>query len=191
VLDARASFIVGDILADRAARSITFGLKNELATTFWAPVKTGTSKDMRDNWCVGYSEKYTVGVWVGNFNGQSMWDVSGVSGAAPVWRDVMDYLHRSTASRAPKPPAGVVRQRLRISQNWNPRASEWFIAGTEPAHRIGARRASLAENPVSGRCQHPRPRSRHSDATQRVFFLAQGGQGLAGTGRRAAGASHH
>jgi penicillin-binding protein 1C len=56
-------------------------LKNELATTFWAAVKTGTSKDMRDNWCVGYSDKYTVGVWVGNFNGQSMWDVSGVSGA--------------------------------------------------------------------------------------------------------------
>src|SRR5450830_1223733 len=55
VLDARASFIISDILADRAARSITFGLKNELATTFWAAVKTGTSKDMRDNWCVGYT----------------------------------------------------------------------------------------------------------------------------------------
>jgi membrane carboxypeptidase/penicillin-binding protein PbpC len=54
VLDARASFIVGDILSDRAARSLTFGLRNELATSFWSAVKTGTSKDMRDNWCVGF-----------------------------------------------------------------------------------------------------------------------------------------
>jgi penicillin-binding protein 1C len=75
VLDAGASFIIGDILSDRAARSVTFGLKNELATGFWSAVKTGTSKDMRDNWCVGYSDRYTVGVWVGNFDGQPMWDV--------------------------------------------------------------------------------------------------------------------
>ncbi|UUZ49903.1 hypothetical protein LP420_07110 [Massilia sp. B-10] len=55
------------MLSDRAARSVTFGLKNELATTFWSAVKTGTSKDMRDNWCVGYTDRYTVAVWVGNF----------------------------------------------------------------------------------------------------------------------------
>src|SRR5262249_9147415 len=79
VLDSSATFVVSDILADRAARSLTFGLKNELAATYWAAVKTGTSKDMRDNWCIGYSTRYTVAVWVGNFVGQPMWDVSGVT----------------------------------------------------------------------------------------------------------------
>ena len=45
-------------------------------------VKTGTSKDMRDNWCVGYTDRFTVGVWVGNASGEAMHDVSGISGAA-------------------------------------------------------------------------------------------------------------
>ena len=67
---------------DRAARAVTFGLDNPLATRFWTAVKTGTSKDMRDNWCIGYTSRYTVGVWVGNASGAPMWDVSGTSGAA-------------------------------------------------------------------------------------------------------------
>lgn len=133
VFDAGTSYIVGDILADRGARSTTFGLKNELATTFWAAVKTGTSKDMRDNWCLGYSDRYTVGVWVGNFNGASMWDVSGVTGAAPVWRDVMDYLHRDRPSRAPQAPAGVVRRQVAFEPAVEPARAEWFVAGTETA----------------------------------------------------------
>jgi penicillin-binding protein 1C len=179
VLDTRASFIISDILADRAARSVTFGLKNELATTFWAAVKTGTSKDMRDNWCVGYTDKYTVGVWVGNFDGQSMWDVSGVSGAAPVWRDVMDYLHRGQSSRAPKPPAGVLRQQVAYQPALEAARNEWFIAGTE--------------SPVIALVQdlHRAPKILYPgeaaiialdpdipDAIQRVFFQAQGGQNL-------------
>jgi penicillin-binding protein 1C len=55
--------LISDILSDREARSPTFGLENPLATRFWTAVKTGTSKDMRDNWCIRYSHKYTVGVW--------------------------------------------------------------------------------------------------------------------------------
>ena len=95
VMDAAASFVVADILADNGARVPTFGLDNALATRYWSAVKTGTSKDMRDNWCVGFSARYTVGVWVGNASGAPMHAVSGVSGAAPVWRTVMDALQRS------------------------------------------------------------------------------------------------
>jgi penicillin-binding protein 1C len=95
VMDAASSFIVADILADNGARVPTFGLDNALATRYWSAVKTGTSKDMRDNWCVGFSARYTVGVWVGNASGAPMHAVSGVTGAAPVWRTVMDALQRS------------------------------------------------------------------------------------------------
>src|SRR3546814_2245365 len=84
-----AAWIVGDMLADPNARVATFGLDNALRLPFWAAVKTGTSKAMRDNWCIGYSTRYTVGVWVGNKEGDPMRAVSGTSGAAPVWRDVM------------------------------------------------------------------------------------------------------
>jgi penicillin-binding protein 1C len=179
VLDAGAAFIIGDILADRAARSITFGLKNELATTFWAAVKTGTSKDMRDNWCLGYTGRYTVGVWVGNFDGQPMWDVSGVSGAAPVWRDVMDYLHRGQPSRAPTPPAGLVRQQIAYQPALEASRGEWFIAGTESPVI-----ALVQDGQRAPKILYPGDASIIAidpdipDATQRVFFQAQGGQAL-------------
>jgi penicillin-binding protein 1C len=136
-----ASFIVADVLADREARVPTFGLDNALAARYWAAVKTGTSKDMRDNWCVGFSRRYTVGVWVGNASGEPMWDVSGTTGAAPVWRAVMDELQRRHPDRAmtqaaqavagPAPPAGVVRQAVRFERDLEPARDEWFVAGTE------------------------------------------------------------
>ncbi|HXT02052.1 MAG TPA: penicillin-binding transpeptidase domain-containing protein, partial [Elusimicrobiota bacterium] len=107
VLSPAAAFLVTSILADRDARTATFGLESPLGTPFWSAVKTGTSKDMRDNWCVGWSERYTVGVWVGNFSGDSMWNVSGMSGAAPAWLEIMNELHADVPSRAPKAPAGV------------------------------------------------------------------------------------
>jgi penicillin-binding protein 1C len=179
VLDPRAAFIVGDILSDRAARSVTFGLKNELATTFWAAVKTGTSKDMRDNWCLGYSERYTVGVWVGNFDGSSMWDVSGVTGAAPVWRDVMDYLHQHVPSRAPAAPPGVLRRDVTWQPAFESPRAEWFIAGTESAEVAllqDARRAPRILYPADASIIAIDPDI--PDARQRVFFLAQAGQGL-------------
>ncbi|MEZ4282626.1 MAG: penicillin-binding transpeptidase domain-containing protein [Myxococcota bacterium] len=108
VVSAGASFLVGEILADRGHRSLTFGLDSALATRGFAAVKTGTSKDMRDNWCLGFSDRYTVGVWVGNGSGEPMQDVSGIDGATPVWSTLMNALHEGTPSRAPAPPTGVV-----------------------------------------------------------------------------------
>jgi penicillin-binding protein 1C len=136
LLDPRAAFIVGDILSDPNARTRTFGLDSILSTRFWTAVKTGTSKDMRDNWAVGWSQRYTVGVWVGNASGASMWDVSGTSGAAPVWAEVMRFLHAREPSRAPAPPPGLVEARVEFGAG--PDGSpieaargEWFLQGTE------------------------------------------------------------
>lgn len=131
VLSRETSFIISDILSDREARSATFNFESPLATRFWTAVKTGTSKDMRDNWCVGYSDRYTVGVWVGNFSGAPMWDVSGVSGAAPIWLEVMNYLHRDASSRPPIAPAGVVmRTAAGAGAARTVGRQEWFIIGT-------------------------------------------------------------
>jgi len=129
-LEPRAAFIVGDILSDPNARARTFGTDSVLATRFWTAVKTGTSKDMRDNWAVGWSQRYTVGVWVGNASGAAMHDVSGTSGAAPIWAAVMQQLHARTPSRAPVPPAGLVSQRVTFGQQLEAARSEWFLPGT-------------------------------------------------------------
>ena len=130
-LDTGAAFIVGDILSDPEARVATFGTDSLLATRFWSAVKTGTSKDMRDNWAVGFSRRYTVGVWVGNAGGAAMWDVSGTSGAAPVWAALMKQLHAHTPSRPPAPPPGVVRAAVRFGERLEAARSEWFLQGTQ------------------------------------------------------------
>ena len=136
VLMPAAAFIVGQILSDNNARIPTFGANSLLHTPFWTAVKTGTSKDMRDNWAIGWSRHYTVGVWVGNARGESMWDVSGTSGATPVWASLMRHLHRTEPSLPPPPPTGVVQVPVRFTASGTspmiePPRDEWFIAGTQ------------------------------------------------------------
>ena len=126
VFEPAVAWLVADMLADPGARAATFGLDSPLVTRGWAAVKTGTSKDMRDNWCIGFTSRYTVGVWVGNASGAPMHGVSGVSGAAPVWRELVTWLHADQPSQAPMPPAGLVAQ-----------GGEWFLAGTEPGAMRG------------------------------------------------------
>jgi penicillin-binding protein 1C len=134
VMDQTAAYVVADILSDKLARSPTFGLDNPLATRHWAAVKTGTSKDMRDNWCVGFTDRYTVAVWVGNFDGSPMQDVSGVTGAAPIWLEVVNYLHRDVASRQPAMPRDLIRTQVHFDGDLEPPRPELFLAGTELSH---------------------------------------------------------
>lgn len=135
VFTPEAAFVVGSILSDANARSIGFGWRSPLETGFWSASKTGTSKDYRDNWCVGFSERYTVGVWAGNFDARAMRKVSGVSGAGPSWNEIMSYLHAREKSLEPPPPAGIVAKEVRHS--WMSHARrEYFLKGTEPAGEL-------------------------------------------------------
>lgn len=133
--------IVSNILSDNSARFYTFGLDSVLATPYWTAVKTGTSKDMRDNWCIGYSSRYTVGVWVGNSDGSPMHDVSGVAGAAPIWREMLDVLHGDQgilrmASRKPAIPAAVESREIRFIPAFEPPRRELYLAGTAQSEII-------------------------------------------------------
>jgi penicillin-binding protein 1C len=149
----QAAWIVADIMADANARATTFGLDSALRLPFWAAVKTGTSKAMRDNWCVGFTRRYTVGVWVGNAEGDPMRVVSGTSGAAPVWRDVMLALNEGLNDSPIARPAGIEARAIRFAGNIEQPRREYFLAGTgqsvfadAPAE---ARRPRIV-NPVSG-----------------------------------------
>lgn len=155
-LDPGVAWLLGDILADREARAPGFGLDSVLATRHWTAVKTGTSKDLRDNWCVGFSRRHTVAVWVGNAGGQPMRDVSGQAGAAPAWRQMVDTLHRldpeaATLAGPPPPPAGLEAHPAPRTPAAEPPRPEWFLAGTamqDPApaaHRALPRIVSPAD----------------------------------------------
>lgn len=151
VFSPEAAFVVADVLSDRDGRSATFGLENALATRGWSAVKTGTSKEMRDNWCIGFSRRFTVGVWVGNASGEPMHDVSGLTGAAPVWRELIGLLEADGSSVPPGPPPGVVRAVASFAHGAEATRDEWFLRGTEP----GPTGATLA--PPRPRIASPQP----------------------------------
>jgi penicillin-binding protein 1C len=89
VFEPSVAALITDVLSDRRARIPSFGSPNVLEFAFPVAVKTGTSKGYRDNWCLGYTPKHVVGVWVGNSDGSPMEHVSGITGAGPLFRDVM------------------------------------------------------------------------------------------------------
>jgi penicillin-binding protein 1C len=132
---------------------VTFGLDSALRLPFWAAAKTGTSKAMRDNWCIGFSDRFTVAVWIGNAEGDSMTRVSGTSGAAPVWREVMLALHAGTPGRMPARPADIEARPIIYSDATESPRVEYFLAGTGQS-RIevapAASRRPRIVNPVAG-----------------------------------------
>ena len=84
---------IADILSDNSARTLAFGINSALRFDFPVACKTGTSTDFRDNWTLGFTPEFTVGVWVGNFDGAPMHEVSGVTGAGPILHGIFDHLH--------------------------------------------------------------------------------------------------
>ncbi|MBL4617313.1 MAG: penicillin-binding protein 1C [Robiginitomaculum sp.] len=131
VISKQAAFITSDMLADANARQHTFGRNSVLDLPFPAAVKTGTSKAMRDNWAIGFTPEFTVGVWVGNFEGDPMTGVSGTSGAAPIWNRVMRLLHQE---RLPAPmiiPAGIVVNQVSFVPQIEQQRSELFLQGLQ------------------------------------------------------------
>ncbi len=133
------SFLISDILSDPAARAPAFGWGSPLRLPFPCAAKTGTTKDYRDNWTVGYTRDVTVGVWVGNFDGSPMKNVSGISGAAPLFRSVMLLLHRDHDPEPFTAPDNVVSYPVCPLSGQRPgpycegHIQEWFVRGTEPS----------------------------------------------------------
>ena len=109
IFSEKTSFIITDILSDNNARLAAFGPGSALNLPFPCAAKTGTSRAFRDNWTVGYTPSYTVGVWVGNFSSDPMEGVSGITGAGPAFRDIMILLESNEYYREDfTVPEGIV-----------------------------------------------------------------------------------
>jgi penicillin-binding protein 1C len=136
--DPGTCYLLADILSDNAARSLTFGADSWLRFDFPVAMKTGTSASFRDNWAIAFTPEFTTGVWVGNFDGTAMRDVSGVSGAAPVLHQVVDHLHQEFGTSWYPQPADVVERFVnpltgKLVAETKPRfVREKFLAGNLP-----------------------------------------------------------
>ena len=110
VIPEGVAFIISHILSDNNARSAAFGTNSPLKIgNHPVSVKTGTTNDYRDNWTIGYTPDYVVAVWVGNNDNTPMSGVvSGVTGAAPIWHDIMEYLIKDKAPKSLSKPQSVI-----------------------------------------------------------------------------------
>ena len=109
IFDKEINAILIDILSDNDARIPAFGKYSPLNFSFDCAAKTGTSKDYRDNWAVGCTPEITVGVWVGNFSGEPMHNVSGISGAGPLLNDILNFLDKYINFSSFIKPDGLVK----------------------------------------------------------------------------------
>ncbi len=128
VIDEGVAFIISNILSDNSARALEFG-PNSPINIPGVSVKTGTSDKIRDNWTIGYTPSILVAVWVGNNNGEPMSGIaSGITGAAPIWRNIMINLLSGTKPERIPVPQNVV-EKFCLGRR------EYFIKGTENSVR--------------------------------------------------------
>ncbi|MFN3705015.1 MAG: transglycosylase domain-containing protein [Thermoflexales bacterium] len=106
------AYLITHILSDNEARAKTFGRNSPLRLPFPAAAKTGTTDDFRDNLTVGYSAELVVGVWVGNSDNSPMRNVSGITGAAPIWNQIMLRAHEGRTPRNFPVPPGIVSMEI-------------------------------------------------------------------------------
>jgi len=143
VLEPEVSWLVSHVMRDNDARSAAFGSRSQLYIPGHdVAVKTGTTNDLRDNWTIGFTPEYLAAVWVGNNNNSEMSAVvSGVTGAAPIWNDIMRYLlneyQGGIDSQWPDQPETVVQvpicsQYGGLAQEGCTTTNEFFWQGTEP-----------------------------------------------------------
>lgn len=122
------AYLISSILSDNEARNFTFGRNSALNLSFPVAAKTGTTNDIRDNWTMGYNPDLVTGVWVGNADYTPMVSSSGLSGAAPIWSQFMEFAVPYLTNGSPTPfsrPDGITDRVV------------CRLGGTEPTNECG------------------------------------------------------
>jgi membrane carboxypeptidase/penicillin-binding protein len=139
----QAAYLVTDILSDPIARIPGFNENNPLVLPFDAAAKTGTTTDWHDNWTIGFTSDHSLGVWIGNNNNNAMKDITGITGAAPIWHDFFIEVYKYYGSEPPQftRPQGITEVEICKKSGLLPDGicpetyKEIFIEGTEPKER--------------------------------------------------------
>lgn len=144
VVEAKYAFLINRILWDDSARSAIFGVNSKLKIAGkTVAVKTGTTNELRDNWCIGWTPTYLVATWVGNNDNSSMsWVASGILGATPIWNRIMQQMLVNKPDQRWSIPEGVYKARACGRE-------EFFTDGREKEVACISRPESLAnkDNP--------------------------------------------
>lgn len=142
VISKQVAFLVTDVLSDNTARTYEFGkcsslylYSNTQAQCYQgnpgvirpAAVKTGTSQDFRDNWTVGYTPDYVIGVWAGNNDNSPMINVTGVDGAGPIWHDSMLLAEQGRPVTGFHNPGGLVKRTVTYPAGIT--TTDWYLQG--------------------------------------------------------------
>lgn len=147
VISPQVAFLMTNVLSDNRARTFEFGACSNLylysntqaqcyaghpGTVYPSAVKTGTSQNFADNWTIGYTADYVMGVWAGNNDNSPMQDVIGVTGAGPIWHQGM-LLAEQELGKAPVDfvtPSGVAQRTVRYTAGLT--TTDWYIKGLPP-----------------------------------------------------------
>lgn len=155
VISPQTSYIISSILSDNAARAELFGSSLTLSSGRLAAVKTGTTEDYRDAWTIGYTPSLAVGVWIGNNDNSQMTRVAGSSGAAPIWKSIMQQLLATNTKEQFNVPSGltiraVCRANGALAETGGTNTlTEYFIPGTLPTTSCNEpRRSTTPETTV-------------------------------------------
>jgi membrane peptidoglycan carboxypeptidase len=137
VVDAKYAYLINSMLSDNPARWPAFGAHNVLELDRPAAVKTGTTNDYKDNWTVGYTPQVATAVWIGNTDNSQMKKVTGITGAAPVWNQLMSYFLKDKPVEPFVRPPGLVEETVcattgLLPTKYCPTVAELFVPGTEP-----------------------------------------------------------
>jgi membrane peptidoglycan carboxypeptidase len=151
VLSPQVAGLITNVLSDDANRHAEFGVCSPLMLYDGPPysaacqagytgvvrpaaAKTGTTQDFRDNWTVGYTTDYVLGVWAGNNNGSAMFNVSGIDGAAPIWHDAMLAAERGQPVQNFVLPPGLLHATVTYPDKLT--STDWYLPGTVPANGV-------------------------------------------------------
>jgi membrane peptidoglycan carboxypeptidase len=142
VLSPQVAYLMTNVLSDNQARSYEFGACSELylyshtqtqcyegdlGTVYPSAVKTGTSQNFADNWTIGYTAEYVMGVWAGNDDNSPMLNVIGVTGAGPIWHEGMLLAEQARISRNFVAPPGLVQRTVSYPEGIS--TTDWYIKG--------------------------------------------------------------
>jgi membrane peptidoglycan carboxypeptidase len=142
VISKQVAFLMTDVLSDNTSRTYEFGkcsalyLYSNSQTQCYqgnpgiirqAAVKTGTSQNFADNWTVGYTTDYVMGVWAGNNDNSPMINITGVDGAAPIWHDSLLLVEKGRPNTLFQNPGGLVMNKVSYPEGIT--TTDWYLQG--------------------------------------------------------------